>query len=69
MTTATPEARRQLQGVDWLVERMGEDWDRQRVYRALRAGLIPHVRVGRYIRVDPARIESWIDAGGTGLED
>lgn len=36
------------------------------VWRLIRRGLIPAVRVGRQVRVDQAQLEEWIRAGGVG---
>lgn len=38
-----------------------------RVYELMRCGLIPHVRIGRQVRIDPAALEAWIAAGGQAL--
>jgi excisionase family DNA binding protein len=35
------------------------------IYALVRSNRIPHVRVGRVVRFDPAAIEQWIAAGGT----
>lgn len=37
---------------------MTADW----VYAEVRAGRIPHVRMGRYVRFRPESIEEWIRA-------
>ena len=34
------------------------------IYAIARAGLIPHVRVGRSVRFDPDAIEAFIASGG-----
>ncbi len=34
------------------------------VYRFAKAGLIPHVRIGRAVRFSPKAIEAWIESGG-----
>ncbi len=44
------------------------DVSRARAYELVRAGLLPVVRLGRQIRVDPAKLEAWLDAGGVGLK-
>lgn len=44
------------------------DVSRARAYELVREGLIPAVRLGRQIRVDPNKLEAWLDAGGIGLE-
>ena len=45
------------------------DVSRARAYELVREGLLPVVRLGRQIRVDPSKLEAWLDAGGVGLED
>ncbi|GMA49223.1 hypothetical protein GCM10025857_05800 [Alicyclobacillus contaminans] len=35
-----------------------------RVYELAREGLIPVVRLGRQLRVDPEQLERWIQTGG-----
>jgi excisionase family DNA binding protein len=35
---------------------MGTDW----IYAEVRAGRIPHVRLGRYVRFRPESIDQWI---------
>lgn len=32
-----------------------------------RRGVLPVVRVGRQLRVDPAKLSAWIEAGGAAL--
>ena len=44
------------------------DVSRARAYELVREGLLPVVRLGRQVRVDPNKLEAWLDAGGTGLE-
>ncbi len=34
--------------------------------RLIRKGILPSVRVGGAVRVDPAQLEEWIRAGGAG---
>jgi excisionase family DNA binding protein len=41
---------------------------RVRFYEAIRAKLIPHIRVGRSVLLSPDLVEAWIDGGGTPLE-
>lgn len=41
----------------------------RRVYQLCRERSIPHVRVGRSVRFNKARLEEWIAAGGTGKEN
>jgi excisionase family DNA binding protein len=36
-----------------------------RLYELARAGTVPHVRLGRTLRVDPTALEAFIDRGGT----
>ena len=35
-----------------------------RAYELARRGVLPCVRLGRQVRVDPERLEQWIAAGG-----
>jgi excisionase family DNA binding protein len=44
------------------------DWlsvSKQRAYELARQEVIPVVRLGRQIRVNPERLEQWIQAGGS----
>ncbi len=45
-----------------LAQRLGIH--RTRLYVLVRRGLIPHVRIGRAIRFDPASIRAWEQSGG-----
>ena len=36
-----------------------------RAYEMIRLGLLPSVRLGRQVRVDPTQLEEFIAAGGT----
>ena len=45
-----------------LAQRLGIH--RTRLYALVRKGLIPHVRIGRAIRFDPASIRAWEQSGG-----
>ena len=54
-----------LETVEWLSQRL--DISLPRAYELVRRGLVPAVRVGRQIRVDPAKVEAWIEAGGQPL--
>lgn len=38
-----------------------------RVYELVRQDVLPHVRLGRQVRIDPDRLEAWIAAGGQAL--
>ena len=38
-----------------------------RVYQMAREGLLPSIRVGRCLRIDEARLQTWLDGGGLGL--
>jgi excisionase family DNA binding protein len=40
----------------------------QRAYELARQDLLPVVRVGRQVRVDPRRLEEWIAHGGGAVE-
>lgn len=35
-----------------------------RAYELARSGALPTVRLGRQYRVDPKRLQDWMDAGG-----
>ena len=45
-----------LRNVDWLCEVL--DVSRQRAYALIRSGLVPCVRLGRSVRVDPDAMQS-----------
>lgn len=38
---------------------------RSRAYQLARDGVIPSVRLGVQVRVDPARFEAWLRSGGS----
>ena len=38
-----------------------------RAYELARTGTLPSVRLGRQLRVDPRRLDEWINDGGAGL--
>ena len=38
---------------------------KSRVYFLTRCGQLPHVRLGRAVRYDPAAVRAWLDQGGT----
>lgn len=40
------------------------DVSRARAYELARTGILPVVRVGRQVRIDPDRFREWIDSGG-----
>ena len=40
-----------------------------RAYELVRQGVLPAVRLGRQVRVDPERLEQWVAQGGRALED
>lgn len=42
---------------------------KQRVYELARSGILPVVRIGRQLRVDPRKLEEWIRQGGVGLSE
>lgn len=42
------------------------DLKEDRVYALAREGILPVVRIGRQLRVDPDKLQAWIDAGGQG---
>jgi len=37
-----------------------------RVYALAREGLLPVIRIGRQLRVDPDKLQEWLDNGGQG---
>lgn len=39
----------------------------ERAYSMAREGLIPVVRLGRQVRLDPDQLEAWINEGGKAL--
>jgi excisionase family DNA binding protein len=41
------------------------DVPRARAYEMMRDGLLPSVRLGRAVRVDPERLRDWLAHGGT----
>ncbi len=45
-----------------LAQRLGIH--RTRLYALVRTGRIPHVRIGRAVRFDPASIRAWEQSGG-----
>lgn len=61
---AKPGDRGKLSRVAPVAERL--DLPERRVYELVRAGVLPHVRVGRSIRFDLDAIEKWIGEGGAG---
>jgi excisionase family DNA binding protein len=42
---------------------------RDRAYQLAREGVVPVVRIGRQIRIDPDALEAWIQSGGTAAVD
>jgi excisionase family DNA binding protein len=52
-----------LETAEWVAERLGIP--KHRLYELVRAGAIPHVRLGRSVRFNPDRVAAWADAGGT----
>ncbi len=38
-----------------------------RFYQLVRDGVVPAIRVGRQIRVDPQKLQDWLDRGGRSL--
>jgi hypothetical protein len=54
-----------LRDVDYPSQRLGEpEW---RIWEMCRKRIIPHVRLGRRYKFDPAKLEAWIEQGGTSL--
>lgn len=45
------------------------DLPEKRVYELVRAGVLPHVRVGRSIRFNADTLTAWIQAGGSGYAE
>lgn len=43
------------------------DLKEDRVYALAREGIIPVVRIGRQLRVDPDALDEWIHNGGQGF--
>ena len=39
----------------------------ERVYELCRQGILPHIRLGRQIRIDEARFNKWLEDGGQAL--
>lgn len=44
------------------------DVSQARVYELIRTGVIPSVRLGRQVRVDPSRLSKWLEEGGSSVE-
>lgn len=42
------------------------DLKEDRVYALAREGIIPVIRIGRQLRVDPDKLQEWLDNGGQG---
>ena len=40
-----------------------------RCYELARAGIVPIVKLGRQLRIDPEKLQEWIDGGGRALAD
>lgn len=45
------------------------DLPEKRIYELVRAGVLPHVRVGRSIRFNAETLAAWIEAGGAGYDN
>jgi excisionase family DNA binding protein len=41
---------------------------KQALYEAVRAGLIPHVKIGCRIRFSPDQLADWVASGGKAIE-
>lgn len=65
-STGTRNAGPRLVTARTVAERLGIS--QHRVYELARTGDLPHVRLGRSMRFDPAAIESFIKGGGTGYD-
>jgi putative molybdopterin biosynthesis protein len=59
------EGRRSSPDAYEVADRLGVSL--QRAYEMGRCGLLPIVRLGRQIRVEEARLMSWIESGGRAL--
>jgi excisionase family DNA binding protein len=64
--TLKPEAGRKLLRVSEVANLL--DVTLPRAYEMARHGIIPVVRLGRQLRVDPDRLAEWINRGGTRLD-
>lgn len=53
----------ELQDISYVERRYG--LSRAQAYEACRLGIIPHIRIGRRIRIDPERLREWEEAGGS----
>ncbi len=42
---------------------------KHRVYDLIRQGVLPRVQMGHQVRVDAAKLETWIENGGRGPEN
>jgi excisionase family DNA binding protein len=57
---------RTLQPMNWLTKRLGVT--KYRAYQLTRSGIVPCVRIGRSVKVDPDVVEEWIRNGGQAHE-
>lgn len=51
--------------IDDVAEMLGVS--RARCYELARKGLLPTIRLARQLRIDPARLDAWLAAGGSPL--
>jgi excisionase family DNA binding protein len=47
-----------LNGVPWVARRLSVE--RSWVYMACAKGVLPHIKVGRYLRFAPSEVEEWL---------
>lgn len=59
-------AKKTLLEIPEVAERLSVS--RARAYELARNGLLPVVRLGRQLRVDPEQLDEWLKAGGRGLD-
>lgn len=61
---STPRTRR-IVGVKPIAELLAVT--PARVYELAQQNLIPHIRMGRQVRFDMAKVEAWLESGGQAL--
>jgi excisionase family DNA binding protein len=55
----------QLEKIEYAVKRL--NMSAARVYELIREGILPAVRCGRQVRIDPDALEAFINNGGKSL--
>lgn len=65
--TQVPLSQSRLQTAQVISVRLGLSV--ARVYDLVRRGLLPAVRIGRQLRFDENQISSWVEGGGTALDE